>query len=440
MPQTDPVSNPSPSEAAGSNVRVEDYASGRIHRFFLRHPRVMDTIVVAWFGLPAAATLVFSYIAPIDSDEKVSQPASLPVYITAWLVTITALWFRRQRPWTAVIVSIASGIAVAATAGTSGGFEFATAFAVYAVATRRDPRQGWMAFAAATLMMGGSVSLILAAQADPNAVENQAYGVWPIAITTSVFTLTLHLIAMAIGSSVYARRERIGSLVERAWQLERDRDQREQLAIVDERARIARELHDVVAHSLTVMVTLSEGAARIAASHPARASEVMRSVASAGRDALRDTRHVVGVLRSEEEIDGVPLAPAPTTGLHELIAQFRSAGLDVELRREGELPGDSALRLTVYRVVQESLTNVLRYAPLSPRIEAVIRNSDEGVTVLIDNAPGPGTSVAPMGSGRGIVGMRERVATLGGTLTAGRTATGWRVHAFLPHPGTEPAE
>lgn len=83
---------------------------------------------------------------------------------------------------------------------------------------------------------------------------------------------------------------------------------------------------------------------------------------------------------------------------------------------------------------------MLRYAPLSPRIEAVIRNSDEGVTVLIDNAPGPGTSVAPMGSGRGIVGMRERVATLGGTLTAGRTATGWRVHAFLPHPGTEPAE
>ena len=133
--------------------------------------------------------------------------------------------------------------------------------------------------------------------------------------------------------------------------------------------------------------------------------------------------------------EAVPLAPAPTEALDDLVARFREAGLPVRLTHSGEhVPDDAPLRLAVYRIAQEALTNVLRYAPTSRRIEVTVVVTDEVVTVTIENGRATGTSAPTVtGSGRGLIGMRERVAVFGGSLEAGPTAEGWRVEARLPH-------
>jgi signal transduction histidine kinase len=157
----------------------------------------------------------------------------------------------------------------------------------------------------------------------------------------------------------------------------------------------------------------------------------MEDVSETGRAALADMRRVLGVLRTDSL--AAALEPSPTHGVDDLVAQFRGAGLRVELVRAGEgLPADSGLRLAVYRIVQEALTNVLRYAPLSPAITVDLDRTPRAVVVDVANVAGPGNHPQAGGSGRGLIGMRERVAVFGGTLEAGATPHGWRVRAVLP--------
>jgi len=249
--------------------------------------------------------------------------------------------------------------------------------------------------------------------------------------------------AAALGLGLYSatRRAYLAGLTDRAERLERERDQQVALAAADERARIAREMHDIVAHNLTVMVTLSEAAAASVPASPARSAEIMRGVAATGRRALADTRSLLGVLRQDPgQTAPDSLRPMPGLAqLDELIDQVRSAGLDTSLEISGQVPDlPESLQFTVYRLVQEALTNTLKHA--GPQARASVRLlfapgelridvEDDGVAASTAARSESGFS----NSGGGLIGMRERVRAYGGDIVIGpREPRGWRVCARVP--------
>jgi len=250
-------------------------------------------------------------------------------------------------------------------------------------------------------------------------------------------------VAAALGLGLYsaARRAYLAELHDRADRLERERDQQGALAAAAERARIAREMHDVVAHHLTVMVTLSEAAAAASARSPERAAEVMRSVSATGRRALADTRRLLGVLRQRPGDDpAAALAPVPDlTQLDALIEEVRSAGLQTTLEVCGQAPDVPAgVQLTVYRLVQEALTNTLKHGGTGARATVRLRYLPGELRVDIDDDGAGATAPAPAGVGGGLIGMQERIHAYGGDVQAGpRQPAGWNVSARLRLDGGE---
>lgn len=259
-------------------------------------------------------------------------------------------------------------------------------------------------------------------------------------IGSLVFLTGLVAAAFLLGTSLQTRSAYLAGLEDRALRLEVERDQQARLIQVAERTRIAREMHDIVAHNLSVMITLSAGAAGTTGTDPENAATAMRQVAQTGRDALAEMRQLLGFLRE----DGEPLDTAPQPGLDQLgdlLAQVRSTGLRVRLRVQGRpRPLAMTTQLTVYRAVQEALINTLKHG-------TDVTTAD----VLMDWQPGAlelvvtddGTRAAPAGAadglGMGLVGVRERVRAAGGTATAGSRPTGgWLVRVHLPLEGDEP--
>src|SRR5215470_10515711 len=251
------------------------------------------------------------------------------------------------------------------------------------------------------------------------------------------------MVAAALGLGLYsaARRAYLAELHDRTDRLERERDQQGALATAAERARIAREMHDVKAHHLTVMVTLSEAAAAASASSPERAAEVMRSVSATGRRALADTRRLLGVLRQRPGDDpAAALAPVPDlTQLDALIGEVRSAGLETTLEVCGQAPDVPAdVQLTVYRLVQEALTNTLKHGGMGARATVRLRYLPGELQVDIDDDGVGATAPAPVGVGGGLIGMQERIHAYGGNVRAGpRQPGGWNVSARLRLDGGE---
>jgi signal transduction histidine kinase len=282
-----------------------------------------------------------------------------------------------------------------------------------------------------------------------------------------IFLNGMAFTALLAGVVVRALRSQLEWLAERAERLEVERDQQASIAAAAERARIAREMHDVVSHNLQVMVTLADAAAAAQATNPARAAEAVREVSSTGRQALTDMRRMLGVLREEPPLaasngndvgaaspvpgDPGPLSPQPgLRDLERLVERVRGTGLPVSLERSGHpFELTSAAGLTVYRIVQEALTNVLKHAAEPSEVQVHLEFDDPDVTVRVTDdgrarvgAPTPGTPAAHgpegtgpgsvAGRGHGLTGMAERTAAFGGTLTARpRPAGGWEVVAAL---------
>jgi signal transduction histidine kinase len=247
-----------------------------------------------------------------------------------------------------------------------------------------------------------------------------------------IFLSGLVAAAYFIGLSVRNRRAYLEALVDRAARAERERDQQARLAATTERARLAREMHDIVAHSLTVVVTLAEAAT--ATTDPSAAREAMGQVATTGRAALAETRRLLGVLRTGAD-DPADLAPAPgLDGLDGLVAGARGAGLPVRLTVGGRpRPLSGAMDATAHRIVQESLTNVLKHAVEPSVVEVLLRWGEDDLVVQVTDDGR--TTPAPGEPGQGLTGMRERSALFGGEVSAGPTASGgWRVRATLPVP------
>jgi signal transduction histidine kinase len=248
------------------------------------------------------------------------------------------------------------------------------------------------------------------------------------------------LLAWVLGDSMRYRRAYYASLEDRAARLEAERDAQARIAAVAERARIARELHDVIAHNVSVMVVQADGASYALDTDPGRAREALAAISATGRQALAEMRRLLGVLRREEREEGdgtAGRAPQPGIGeLGELLDQARGAGLPVSFTVEGDpqpLPGGIAL--AAYRIVQESLTNTRKHAGPVASASVTLRYSDAALVLAIsDDGWGDlGGAAMPGATGHGLTGMRERVAMYGGSVAAGpRPAGGFEVVATLP--------
>jgi signal transduction histidine kinase len=238
----------------------------------------------------------------------------------------------------------------------------------------------------------------------------------------------------ALGRIVHRQRSLTAALAERAVQLEREREEKARLAVALERARIARELHDVVTHNVSVMVVQAGVERRLLGENRGSTSEVLRAVEQTGRETLVELRRLLGVLRKGDE--RLTLAPQPSLGrLDELIEHIGDAGLPVELRIEGkrtQLP--AGVELSAYRIVQEALTNSLRHADAA-RAEVLVRYGSDALEIEVaDDGRGPANGAD---GGHGLVGMRERAALHGGVLEAGaRSGGGYTVRARLPITGS----
>jgi signal transduction histidine kinase len=243
------------------------------------------------------------------------------------------------------------------------------------------------------------------------------------------------MVAAALGLGLYSatRRAYLEELHDRAARLERERDQQKELSAAAERARITREMHDIVAHHLTVMIALSDGAAAASAGSSPKAVEAMRTVSATGRQALADTRRLLSGPAEVAGQDGERQPLPDLSGLDDLIARVRAAGVPVSYELQGTPAHlSAAAQLTVYRLVQEALTNTLKHGGAGA--SAVVRLSylPGGLCLDVED-DGAGTSAPqPETTGRGLAGMRQRVQTFGGEVQAGpRSPAGWRVSAHL---------
>jgi len=256
------------------------------------------------------------------------------------------------------------------------------------------------------------------------------------AATEIPFVLAISAGSWALGDNIGTRRAYLAALEERAARLEREQRREAERAVIDERARIARELHDVVAHHVSAIAVQAGAAEELAEAEPSRARDALRQIQGAAREALAEMRTLVGVLRNEE--DAASLGPQPGLAqVDRLASQTRSSGLDVRVRIEGSarsLP--AAVDLSAFRILQEALTNTLRHARAA-HADVVVRYGDEDVELLVSDDGHPVAPSPDQEGGRGLVGMRERVALFGGRLEAGPAPSGgFRVHAVLPTGGS----
>ena len=249
--------------------------------------------------------------------------------------------------------------------------------------------------------------------------------------------LTALAFCWLLGEFVGARRAYQSEVEQRLRLLETERDNQARIAVAEERARIARELHDVVAHAVSVMVVHADGAAYALHSNPELAERAVRTISSTGRDALTELRRLLGVLRAEEEAGD--RTPQPSTdSLNDLADRIRLVGLPVRLNLDGELDGlPAGIGLGIYRIVQEALTNILKHAGAGASAEVkVARNGNRVELDVTDDGFGTPRELVGVSGGNGLIGMRERANVFGGTLDAGpRPGGGWHVHAVLPIQG-----
>ena len=258
---------------------------------------------------------------------------------------------------------------------------------------------------------------------------------WQEAIVTSTFLVVFVLAVWAFGDLRRVRLKEFEGLAERARLLELERAQEAELAALGERTRIAREMHDIVAHSLTVVIAQADGGRYSAAQDPQAAITALETIASTGRQALTDMRALLSVLREDRPRDfaAVPSADDIDT----LVAELRRGGLDVGLTVTGERRELSAgAGLTAYRIVQESLTNVLKHAGpgAQARVDVDWGERELELVVADDGRGGAAALIEPSPGGQGVIGMTERAKLHGGTLVAGPVAGGgYRVRSRLPY-------
>ena len=530
-----------------------------IEQWYHRSPAIADTLIAVGIVLLNLLMILLATVGP-DADHDVTL--HLPITLSTLAIGGVALALRRRYPiWVWAILLVIPEIYL---------------FMQVHVYHLTDQQRGSMSFGIALIpLLAMPICLGTLASHRRASTTWAAWAINVVVSTTDTYFITSYplfvlvkniliaslitAIGVLVGFNARNTRLRLEALKARSARMALASEQTALLAAAEERSRIAREMHDVVAHSLAVMITMADGAAATVERNPATAKQAMETLAEAGRSALADTRRLVGVLREDPSVAGapatsptgssgpaasagsgqtasspdcvpqtpsvpsaagispeasaaperpapahrsrwsfgrktaasklsapsaasapsahshevrdvpvpefaplgtvapvepsapiaslrrqatdsgtdrsrgdLPLAPAPEQAdITELVKRFKAAGVPVSYRWVGAaLPTDKALQLTVFRIAQEALTNVLRYAPTTPAVSVDVERHIGTVVLTVDNEAAPGTR--PMhGSGKGLIGMRERASVYGGTVQAGPTPTGWRVRAVL---------
>ncbi|GAA2121365.1 sensor histidine kinase [Streptomyces synnematoformans] len=370
------------------------------------------------WGVPLLCTL-FGIPALQNAD---SDPGpGVPVLLALMAAFCVPLLWRQQRP--ILIFTVTSAVAAGALAwDAETGSETARVVALLNVGRAVRP----VSLAVCVAIAAAQTALATAVRGDGQEVGLQTWVVALIQAALVVAVAAAGLVARVVNA--YIR-----TLQERAVRLEVERDQRARLAAAAERARVAREMHDILGHTLAVIVGLANGAAGLTEAKPKRGAETLRIISDSGRDALAELRRLLAVIGDDDRTagEGTPLAPQPGFGdLEPLLARVRAAGPAVALHTEGtrsDLP--PGLQLAVYRVVQEALTNTLKHAAADTAVQVTITADDTAVHVTVEDT-GPARAPRSNDDARGLVGMRERAALYGGSATAGpNDRGGWTVRA-----------
>ncbi|WP_307793749.1 sensor histidine kinase [Actinotalea soli] len=447
-----------PDEPALTEAHVR--GGSPVARLVVARPWVMDLAVVVGVLLVGFVGLLFAWEAAVGArylglypqDSRIEDVVTV-TWVSGVLVGAALLLLRRARPITVTALLTGASVVSLLVGDVLGVLGVCVACALYSVAAAREPRVTWGVFGAVLVVLSVAVwrwenlgiienvawfSVATTAEPWEPARDLAEPPFSPASRSTSLLLLhTLLLLGVAVGTAARSRRLHAQELVERYRALARERDQSAALARAAERAHIAREMHDVVAHNVSVMVTLADGADAAFERAPGMSRDAVRQIAQTGRSALLDMQGVLGALGPADG-DGDHRAAPTEVDLPTLVDRFRAAGVQVEATGlDADLPQDTTVRLAVLRILGEALTNVLRHAPGTPSVEVAVRRTATSVELEVLDSGGtrPGTGT---GTGRGIIGMRERAALLGGDASAGpRPEGGWRVHAVLPWPPEE---
>ncbi|MGH8793667.1 MAG: sensor histidine kinase [Stackebrandtia sp.] len=402
---------------AGDQTR-EQTLRGVLARLW-RHVAFRDTML----GILVQGLFAFFVVVGQAANSEPDVPVTSMFWV--WLalgVIPTAL--RRLLPWWALALLVASMLATPLDYAAWNAAAFTSMILGYTLASHQRLR---LAIAGNVILWGVVTAMSLFASE-----EEMGMTLTATLITNYLFAIT----AFGIGRAVYTRRRRLEELRERARLAEENQAAHAAQAVAEERRRIARELHDVVAHHISVMGVLATGARRTLHRDPTAADEALKTIETTGRTTLREMKRLLNVLRTSDEFGDEELAPQPSLdGVHSLVSQLRDTGLNVNLVVDGEPYSlDPGVALTVYRIVQESLTNTLKHAGPA-RAGVRIQYGEESLDVEVADT-GVGQRIVTSDPGRvghGLVGMRERVALYGGTLRTGpRPGGGFRVHAVIP--------
>jgi signal transduction histidine kinase len=380
--------------------------------------------LLAHDGLLAAAVVLVDLLLTFVGPEQYSAGLGWPALVGWSLVAAVPIALRRVVLWPAVAFCAATLTIPVATGHQPASLAIAMIILSYTAAAWLRLRPAVVA----TVLMWLPVLAVNAVDPPDSAELPGLSRMYLLFVNGSTA-----MVCFFIGRTVHARRSSTLALAERARVAEENQRAAADQAVADERRRIARELHDVVAHHVSVMGVLATGARRVLRRDPDAADEALGTIAETSRSTLREMRRLLDVLRTDAEPADADLAPQPGLGgIEALVDQIREAGLPVTLRVDG-VPGnlDPGVTLTLYRIVQEALTNALKHAGAAT---AEVRLSF-GVYWLIvevfDTGRGPAPDRAHLG--HGLVGMRERVALYGGTLRTGpRPGGGFRIYAKLP--------
>jgi signal transduction histidine kinase len=359
------------------------------------------TLVALWLTLAQYGSRGFG-----EYHETATRPDALGLVLV--LATVLPLLARRRHPWPGFAATLAGSVALLAL-GYGVHAPVAVVFALFTLA--RDPgraERNWWAVAAAAA--GAFVAIVVA--------ESLALSTGP---GSYVFLALVMAAVLFVGDKARTRGQR------RAEARERRRRER-QLAIADERSRIARELHDSAGHAINTILVQAGAARVLRESDPERSRAAVDAIESLARETIDDIDRIVGALREEG-----PAERAPTPGIErigDLVETQRLAGVEVTLRESGEAVPPAAVGRAAYRIVQEALTNAARHGAGPVAVE--VERGAEAVVLTVVNRVGAGGTTRP-GGGLGIVGMRERASLAGGTLEAGREGDRFRLRAVLPY-------
>ncbi|WP_329351995.1 histidine kinase [Streptomyces sp. NBC_01261] len=400
----------------------------RRQRLDRQHPWLLDTAVVLIVVAVSLPDLFWGNGAsPFgDTDARDELPSAVPFAVSAALAI--PLWWRRRSPAVTYFV-IAAVSLVQWSLGLWLPAGIGALIALYTLARSGSLRVlGW----AAALTV---IELLLT-----------VFVLVPIEhpLLAGFFLLGTATAAIAVGLTLRIRQMYLSALEDRAKRLEIEQDQRLRLTAAAERSRVAREMHDIVGHNLSVMVSLADGAATLAANRGEQSTEALRILGDTGRQAMSELRRVLGVLREEQNSERM-LSPQPDIGdLDALLTRVRAAGLTVTYRTVGDLGSlSSGVQLTVYRIVQESLTNTLKHTGTGTSAEVTIAVEAGQVRIQVADTglpPGAPPRAKPVSQnndpGHGLVGIRQRSAMYGGTVIIGPrdTGHGWLVDVVLDVP------